>query len=134
MTFFKNSSAQNNLQAILYLMGTTIFGFRQNLGLWRQFKEGSCHLVPCFATTCFQTPITLACTFWTFSILKMIVLNWPLLVKFMYFQRVEIIILFQMPQTCNTICPKISLLEFVQNQPPKLAHSALFHSQSLRRT
>ena len=30
MTFFKNINAKNHLQAILYLMGTEIFGFRKN--------------------------------------------------------------------------------------------------------
>ena len=39
MTFFKNFKAQNNLQAILYLMATEIFGFCQKmagigLGAW----------------------------------------------------------------------------------------------------
>ena len=58
MTFFKNFKAQNNLQAILYLMGAEIFGFRQKLGLWRPFKDGNPHLVTLFATTFFQTPIT----------------------------------------------------------------------------
>ena len=69
MTFFKNFKAQNNLQAILYLMGAEIFGFRQKLGPWRPFKDGNPHLVTLFATTCFQTPIT----FWGFSGLKLIV-------------------------------------------------------------
>ena len=49
------SVTQNNLQAILYLMGADIFGFRQKLGPWRQFKDGNSHLVTLFATT---TPIT----------------------------------------------------------------------------
>ena len=41
MTFLKNFKAQNNLQAILYLVATEIFGFRQKLGPWRPFKEGT---------------------------------------------------------------------------------------------
>ena len=48
MTFFKNFIAQNNFQAILYLMATEIFGFRQKLCLWRPFKEGTPHLVTYF--------------------------------------------------------------------------------------
>ena len=58
MTFFKNFTAQNNLQVILYLIGAEIFGFCQKLGLWRPFKDGNSHLVTLFATTFFQTPIT----------------------------------------------------------------------------
>ena len=58
MTFLKNFNAQNNLQAILYLMGTEIFGFRPKLGPWRPFKEGTPHLVTYFGGTFFQAPIT----------------------------------------------------------------------------
>ena len=60
MTFSKHFKAQNNFQAILYLMGAEIFGFHQNLWLWRPFKEGTPHLVPHFGGTFFQTPITWA--------------------------------------------------------------------------
>ena len=55
MTFFKIFKAQNNLQAVLYLMATEIFGFCQELGLWLPFKDGNPHLLPSFATTFFQT-------------------------------------------------------------------------------
>ena len=58
MTFFQNFKAQNNRQAILYLMGAEIFGFRKKLGPWRPFKDGNPHLVPNFGGTFFQTPIT----------------------------------------------------------------------------
>ena len=56
MTFFKNFKAQNNLQAILYLMGAEIFGFRQKLGPWRPFKDGNSRLLYSFATTFFKRP------------------------------------------------------------------------------
>ena len=56
MTFLKNFKAQNNLQAILYLMGAEIFVFRQKLGPWWTFKDGNPHLVTLFATTFFKRP------------------------------------------------------------------------------
>ena len=56
MTFFKNFKPQNNLQAILYLMASENFGFRQKLCLWRPLKEGTPHLVTYFGGTFFQMP------------------------------------------------------------------------------
>ena len=53
---WKNFTAQNNLQAILLLMGIEIFWFRHNLWPWRPFKEGKPHLVYDFATTFFKPP------------------------------------------------------------------------------
>ena len=55
-TFLKNFTAQNNLLAIILLMGIEIFWFRHNLWLWRPFKEGNPHLLPNFGGTFFKPP------------------------------------------------------------------------------
>ena len=39
MTFLKNFKAQNKIQAFLYLMGTEIVRFCQNMSLWQPFKD-----------------------------------------------------------------------------------------------
>ena len=43
MSFCKIFSAQNNLQAISFLMGIGIFWFHQNLGPWQPFKDSTPH-------------------------------------------------------------------------------------------
>ena len=58
MNFLGIFRAQNDRLVVGYLMGTEIFEFRQKFDPWRLFKEGTPHLVPSFATTFFQTPIT----------------------------------------------------------------------------
>ena len=41
MSFSESFNAQNNLQAIIYLVGTEIFGFHQTLQPWQLFKEST---------------------------------------------------------------------------------------------
>ena len=41
MSFSESFNAQNNLQAIIYLVGTEIFGFHQTLQPWQPFKEST---------------------------------------------------------------------------------------------
>ena len=41
MSFSESFNAQNNLQAIIYLVGTEIFGFHQTLQPWQPYKEGT---------------------------------------------------------------------------------------------
>ena len=58
-------------------MGAEIFEFQPNFGLWQLFKEGNrqCILVD-FAMPFFKPHnLGLEWTFWTFSVLKMIVLS-----------------------------------------------------------
>ena len=41
MSFCISFNDHDNLQAIIYLVGTEIFGFHQTLQLWRLFKEST---------------------------------------------------------------------------------------------
>ena len=43
MSFSESFNAQTNLQAIIYLVGTEIFGFHQTLQPWQPLKESTHH-------------------------------------------------------------------------------------------
>ena len=60
MNFLGIFRAQNDRLVVGYLIGTYIFEFWLNFGLWQLFKEGN---------------LGLEWTFGTFSVLKMIVLS-----------------------------------------------------------
>ena len=71
MNFFKNFNVQNNLQAVLYLMGTEILKFRQKLCLWWPFKEYPISgklFFKCHFSMLFSNPrnFGLEWTFWRF--------------------------------------------------------------------
>ena len=63
MNFLGIFWAQNDRLVVGYLMGAEIFEFRPNFGLWQLVKEGN------------QQGILAGVDFWTFSVLKMIVLS-----------------------------------------------------------
>ena len=71
MNFLGIFRAQNDRLLIGYPMGAEIIEFRPNFGPWQLFKEGNRPGILLIADHNFG----LEWTFWTFSVLKMIVLS-----------------------------------------------------------
>ena len=74
MNFWGIFWAQNNRLVVGYLMGAEIFEFWPNFSPWQLFKEGNRQgiLADFFSN---HHNLGLEWTFWTFSVLKMIVLS-----------------------------------------------------------
>ena len=73
MNFLGIFRAQNDRLVIGYLMGAEIFEFRPNFGPWQLFKDGNQQGILLIFSN--HHNFGLEWTFWTFSVLKMIVLS-----------------------------------------------------------
>ena len=73
MNFWGIFRAHNDRLVVGYLMGAEIFEFRPNFGPWQLFKDGNRQGILLIFSN--HHNFGLEWTFWTFSVLKMIVLS-----------------------------------------------------------